>query len=219
MGMTPSVARTDRLAYRMSAERARVAADRVRPLHPSTRVVRVLVDDLWVETVLDGAWVAARRLVAQPTGLAVAEIRIFPLSGRTQPGQWTGDLLGTQASAPLGGITTRLLRRVRLDARESLVQVARQRGRHATHALTRAGVRSVRAARRTVGRPRLSEDVCVRAAREYVRLRAQRRRPGRLYNVLAARLGITLGQAIGRVARARQMGLLRDVPIRPDRRR
>ena len=82
--------------------------------------MRVRSDALWIETVLDDQWVVAYRLVSQPKGLVVAELRVFPVDDtwrnpHSAPGEWSGCLLGTRATAPEGGLTARLLRCITID--------------------------------------------------------------------------------------------------------
>jgi hypothetical protein len=233
----------DRLTFRRDAERAGVAADDVRPLHrhwaEHGTVGRVRVDECWFESELDGGWAAAFRIVAQPGGLAVGELRLFPADdlwrqGRTPPGEWGGVLRGTRAQVPQGGLSARLLRRVRFDQREwypLLNRLTTQHGRlsdrahpghgraYVPYVLARAGVRAhPRPVPKQKGRPRLPERDYERIAREYKRLLA-RRRSGRLYEELAAILGLTVTQARNRVARARQYGYLRGAPSPPRRQR
>lgn len=242
MKIEPKLQYVDRLAFRLDADRAGVPADQVRPLHrqwiEASKVVRVVVPDLWFETVLEGAWVVAYRIVAQPEGLAVGEIRVFPLKGRTRPGEWRGALLGTHAEAPAGGITTRLLRQVRLDqsvwygrgvlrmlaSRHGLIETAAHPGRgrmYVPHVLVRAGIPTDRIPerRRRAGRKRLPHREYERTAREYTRLLLMKGRRQRLYEALAERLGVSVAQAQNRVARARKYGFLQSTPLRPRARR
>ena len=95
----------------LDAERAGVSASKLRAVATSAvasgTLTRVSVDDFWFEAVLDDAWVVAYRIVSQPEGLVVGEIRIFPADERsrdrrTRRGEWSGGLLGTRAEAPQG---------------------------------------------------------------------------------------------------------------------
>jgi len=230
---------TDRLVFRLDAERAGVPADEVKPLHrhwvEHSTVGHVRVDECWFETTLDG-WAVAVRIVAQPDGLAVGELRIFPADDlwrqrRTRPGEWGGVLRGTRADVPRGGLSARMLRRVRLDQKAwypLLNRLTQEHGRVSDRAhpaagrayvpfvLTRAGVRTRRMqpVPKQKGRPRLPEKQYERIARTYKRLLA-RGRGGRLYADLAKELGLTVTQARNRVARARRYGYLRDAPLVP----
>lgn len=240
MKIEPQLRKIDRLVFRGDAKRAGIPADQIRPLHPrwieTDKVARVLVDDLWFETEIDDAWIVAYRIVSQPRGLAVAEVRVFPRAGRTRPGEWIGILQGTRAdNVPEGGITRRLLDQVRLDrsvwyGREVLRELAKARGRikdathpgrgqlYILHVLDRAGVRPGpptpdRRTRR--GRKRLPPEEYERVAREYTRLLLARKRKGSsFYKALAARLRVSVAQAQNRVVRARKYGFLQGTPLR-----
>src|SRR5207244_498787 len=62
-------------------------------------------------------WVAWFRVVNQDGQPVIAEVRLLPSSGEhdeLEPGQWSIEALGVSAPAPAGGITSRLLRHVRL---------------------------------------------------------------------------------------------------------
>jgi hypothetical protein len=65
----------------------------------------------WVE-VEEGEWTVAYRLVPSPAGPEIAELRVFPAAGREAPGLWSGDV----ATVPSGGLTSAVLRLVRLRA-------------------------------------------------------------------------------------------------------
>ncbi len=75
----------------------------------------VLVSDIWFEAPLGDEWVAAYRLSfqAERTRLVIGEIRIFPARGPRPPfsGRWLGDILGSQAPVPVGGLNARTVRR------------------------------------------------------------------------------------------------------------
>jgi hypothetical protein len=75
------------------------------------------IEDTWIESPLGKDWVVAYRILAQGGAPVVGEVRIFPTeTKRRHPGQWSAEFLGARASAPPGGLTSRLLRRVRLGA-------------------------------------------------------------------------------------------------------
>ena len=229
------------LTHNQDATRAAVPVARRKPvparMSEAGTITRVLVDDFWFETVLDEAWVVAYRIVSQPEGLVVGEIRIFPADKtwrhrRTRRGEWSGHLQGTRATAPRGGVTARLLRRVRIDqtiweGKDVLRELTRAHGRIAgsTHpraghlfvpqALSRAGVgHTLDPPPRTgrAGRKRLPDADYARLAREYTKLWL-RGLPGReLYPRLAKTLKLTESQARNRVSRARHYGFLQHLP-------
>lgn len=70
----------------------------------------------WIEVPV-GAWIVAYRLANDHGTPVVGELRMFPAErGRPGPGDWSGELLGPEAPVPRGGITARVLRRVRVRA-------------------------------------------------------------------------------------------------------
>jgi len=82
-------------------------------------------DDAWVECDLDDDWTVALRLTTTKNGMTiVSELRVFPRPGAEPTrklgqwkadtegwGMWAGEILGLT-----GGVTTSLLREIRLDA-------------------------------------------------------------------------------------------------------
>jgi hypothetical protein len=73
--------------------------------------------DTWIEVPLGTAWVVAYRIVGDRGRPVVGEVRIFPAEpGRPAGGHWSGEILGTRAPVPPGGITARLLRGFRVRA-------------------------------------------------------------------------------------------------------
>ncbi len=75
----------------------------------------VQVDEAWLEVQLDRGWLCAYRLVPKDGRPVVAEVRVYPAgSGKEPPGQWRGEWLGGRAHVPHGGVTSRLLRLVRV---------------------------------------------------------------------------------------------------------
>lgn len=76
-----------------------------------------LVEELWVERSLGDGWLAAFRLIPQDGQPVVAELRIFPEeeNPKRKRGQWSAHMLGLDAIAPRGGLTARVIRRVRLE--------------------------------------------------------------------------------------------------------
>src|SRR5262245_11188551 len=70
--------------------------------------------DYWIETAIDGKWMAAFRLVANKRGQPViGEMRIFPAEGKREPGRWSGEFYGVYSEVPADGITAKLIRKVR----------------------------------------------------------------------------------------------------------
>ena len=76
----------------------------------------VKTGEYWVEFPLDEQWIAACRMFAQDGQPVVGELRIFP-SETSRPvcgGRWSAEILGDMAKVPPGGLTARLLRKVRI---------------------------------------------------------------------------------------------------------
>jgi hypothetical protein len=188
----------------------------------------------WVSCGFVRVWAALGSLWYGPVSPRFALFVSYSLAADDLPGQ----LIGSRAEVPEGGITARLLRQVRLDrsvwfGRDVLKALAKAHGRinvpshadhgkvYVLHALDRAGVppAPVQERRRQVGRKRLSDVVYRRAAREYTRLLMRKKRTGPLYEALALRLGVSVGQAQNRVARARHYGFLQGAPLSPRVRR
>ena len=233
--------RRARLAMNDEVVRANVSVAERKPVPthwPAAGTIKlVVVDDFWFETILDDAWVAAYRIVSQPEGLVVGEIRIFPVDDtwnnqRTRRGEWSGGLQGTRAEAPKGGVTARLLRRVRIDETiwegrgvlEELTKIVgrmtvpghRHQGRgFVPYALTRARITPPVAPpprQQGRGRKRLPQKEYERLTKLYTQLwlRGDRGRP--LYEKLAKKLTLSESQARNRVSRARKYGLLQHLP-------
>ena len=241
------VERRDRLVFRDHAEQAGVPLKEMKRLYAkwkkTNKVRRVTVDDFWFEMVLDDEWAVAYRIVAQPVGLAVGEVRVFPVEqawreGKTPPGEWSGVLRGTKALVPRGGVTSRLLRQVRIDRNiwyclKILKAVTKRRGTvdrpgqpghgraFVAYALERSGVRTQRmeptpieARGRSRGRPRVPAKEYARLARAYQRLVLSGARGKQLHEALASKLGLTLSQVRNRIARGREYGFFGEVPLR-----
>src|SRR5262249_36359902 len=102
-----------------------------RGLQPDEVAGAILRQELWVESRLSAEWQVACRLLLQDRQGIFAEVRGFPFEpmiGRPPgrrggpyepgvsrpPGQWSGAWLGQRATVPTGGLTTRVLRRIRL---------------------------------------------------------------------------------------------------------
>lgn len=75
--------------------------------------------DAWVEVEFAVGWIAAYRLALQRGAVIVSELRIFPgtidelrADVPRKPGHWLGSSEGIAASAPVGGVSARLTRKV-----------------------------------------------------------------------------------------------------------
>jgi hypothetical protein len=87
-----------------------------------------VVLETWIDVPLGAEWVIAYRLVSEQGVPVVGELRVFPAEpNRPGPGTWSGEFRGTLARVPHGGITARLLRRLRVRAYvRSLPEVLRR---------------------------------------------------------------------------------------------
>ena len=132
--------------------------------------------DFWIEAEY-GDWVAAYRLVQQEGYPVIGEFRLFPREPQHRlPGEWSGSTHDkSRASAPAGGITARLLRKLRL--RSDWTEGLRAGNRYlklvpviARPHLQAAGVRRMRPLRRTPkhGQRGWSVEVLLNAALFYV---------------------------------------------------
>lgn len=103
-----------------------------RPPCPAEVAAVINVNDCWVEAAIDDQWIAAYRLIAQEGSPVIAEIRIFPAeterplemgSGALPkfPGMWSAEVRGSLATAPAGGITARLIRKVKVGEHQKFV--------------------------------------------------------------------------------------------------
>lgn len=73
-----------------------------------------LKESAWLEVPLNDEWRAAYRLAVQGGQPVISELRIFPFeSGKRDPGTWRGEWLGVRAPVPTGGLSARLLRKIR----------------------------------------------------------------------------------------------------------
>lgn len=72
--------------------------------------------ELWIESALDNQWIVAYRIAIQRRRAVVSEVRVLPNEPRPRaPGRWSGaGWEGMDATVPTGGLSTRLLRKVRL---------------------------------------------------------------------------------------------------------
>jgi hypothetical protein len=83
----------------------------------------------WVSVPLDAHWVAAYRITVQDGAVVVGEVRVFPREEDrwSLPGTWSAEVLGIKAPVPRGGITSRLLRRVRVGAHHRIADAVLRR--------------------------------------------------------------------------------------------
>ena len=111
------------------ASRLDVPRERIKPA-PAGRYETVVVECPWIYEHLDDSWVVAYRIVAQGGEPVVGEVRIYPretskdapATSSLGPGEWSAKLLGHLAAVPRGGLTARLLKRVRLGAQVTNVK-------------------------------------------------------------------------------------------------
>lgn len=169
-----------------------------------------LVKEAWVETPLGPGWIAAYRLVPQRGMPVVAELRIFPAeSGRPrQPGRWSGEFLGVAARVPPGGLTTRLLRTVRVGGyRRFAGRVVREtRAKWPEFGADELGPLREPKDQPRRGRPSRPRAFFAEIARDYVRsIEAGSHRP---VADVARRRRLASGQVRDALHRARLLGLL-----------
>ena len=226
---------TPRLLPDVSSKRGKVPP-------PATAHDAVL--DLWVEAAIappgrgHNGWACAARIVRDRRGLPViGELRIFPNGPdparsspyQATPGRWQAEMDGMYATAPLGGISARLLRFKLRDFTSFLADVQRAVGSavetdpespFSAHTINQwlAGTASPKLVRRRRnqtkrGRPRMFSDLdLARFAEEYLSIiRTSDRSPLR---VLCARHGLVYHGGRNRISLARQRGLLSEPPKR-----
>jgi hypothetical protein len=127
MALTPPSFET-RATWLTPAEQRRYRPDRLDLGAQSKALLRaltqgakaVVLQEIWFEAPIGADWVAAYRLSFQDDHrVVVGEIRIFPSAGPRIPnsGRWLGDVQGSKAPVPRGGIKTKtVLRAVKLRA-------------------------------------------------------------------------------------------------------
>jgi hypothetical protein len=174
----PTVTRTGHWHYVGSTDARAVGAE-CRPLedHVLKTVVGINIEDLWLEVpIRDGSWIAAYRLLPQDGAPVIGEVRLFPNEQtRSVAGSWSGELLGTRAKVPPGGITHRLLRELRVGHHLSVMgqifhNIRRQGAEEeflTQHGITRPLVVPAVAGRRR-GRKPFPDRFYAELARDYV---------------------------------------------------
>lgn len=172
------------------------------------------VENAWLEVVLDDQWMAAYRFANQGGGPVIAEVRVFPWDEtlkQRQSGEWGGEWLGVNAVVPKGGVTSRLLRRLKVGSHMKHFQETAEwmatRGGGPQHligpALTRVGWRRLD----RHARPASSDDTAYFAAvaQEYEG-NCQRRKPP--IKSMAVRRKAPPHKIRAEVYRARELGLV-----------
>ena len=168
----------------------------------------VISRDVWFEVSLLGGWKVAYRLIAQDGQVVVAEVRLFPHEDGTNqevPGVWSGELLGSRAKVPFGGITSRLLRDIKMgEHRKSVPVVLKKLRRWAPVSVERS--RLARAEPRRQGRPPIDEVRLAKIAKRYVEaLQAGSERP--IVDTADA-VGLTSSGTRDLMYKARRRGIL-----------
>lgn len=174
------------------------------------------VFEAWVEVPLDGAWIVGYGIVNDQGTPVVGELRLFPAEpDRPGPGRWSAELLGLEARAPRGGITARVLRRVRVraylakmshfirDVRAAAPGLADMYGWSVREAPVMAESRLEGQRRGPKGRP---DSFYARVARDYVR--ALERGSYEPVAAVARRRGESVAKVRDMIRRARKRGLL-----------
>ena len=153
----------------------------IRPHHASEVAGVAARRELWVESPLDDRWVVAYRIAIQQGRAVISEVRVFPAEALPRPpGRWSGaGWKGMDAPVPPRGLSTRLLRRVRLGHDvHSLPRIIENVRRHDPGALKPDGWLGVLGITETTrverqpsgtgrGRPALPEHTYARLAAAY----------------------------------------------------
>jgi hypothetical protein len=188
--------------------------------------------NLWFEQELDGQWRVAYRLTAQHGRLVVSEVRLFPAdrtlvprppagtaqatyrSPAAEAGHWPGSRQGFHARCPAGGVTTRVVRALRIGRDLASVnryhrQLAKQLPQMfaAGHTFALVGVEKpiARGTQPRRGRPPEGDLKYARAAHTYVEACAEGTHP---VEAVAHRFEITTPTARVWIQVARRRGLL-----------
>jgi hypothetical protein len=168
--------------------------------------------ELWMEVPVGKQWLAACRILPQDGVPVIVELRLYPQNPRNTPGRWAGELAGPRATFPAGGISTKLLRDVRLGlsarAWAYFNEYLRRMPKTVAEQLARAAQTDVHAgARRRTGRP---DRFYARVAQRYVRLVMKgSRRPN---EQIAAQIEESISKVRDFITQARRRGLLTQAP-------
>ena len=126
----------------------------------------------WIEAPIDAEWTVAYRMVPQHGRPVIAEVRVFPSEDNPSrhPGEWSATRLGATPTVPAGGVSTRLLRAMRLG---SDVAIGLKAGNRYLQLVPAARPRLRRAGYRRLKRPHghggWSDENLLRAALFYVK--------------------------------------------------
>ena len=128
------------------------------------------VRDLWFEEPLEGGWRVGYRLVRQGTRIVVGEVRVFPDEEETflRPGRWSGEIDGVTATVPDGGITGRLLRKLKGTGHLKFAQKQADAIRAWFPEFFETEQKVNDAEKRRGGRPALDDLHYVRLAQDYI---------------------------------------------------
>jgi hypothetical protein len=174
--------------------------------------------DQWVEIPLDKWWLAAYRIGLKEDGeLGISELRIFPreTDDRRWPGEWSAETLGYRAPFHLGGITTAILRGIRLGEHRTLATNRVRERRAIVMRVQKAeieqgllhGIALDVPDERRPGRPRnLSDQDILLVAHAYVE--GQAKEPRRPRQFAAKRLGLSSERVRDLLHVARKRGFL-----------
>lgn len=219
-------------ARRSAVAREKIPVRRLSPGHlEREELVSYRVDDYWLERAIDAHWIAAFRFTVQDSQVVISEIRILPAEGDTTmapdfllsekgarpPGQWSAEVSGYKAVAPRGGVTARLVHRLKLgeilrSARADLDHLRREVPSlfGPGMALAPFPVEAKRATltERRPGRKGYGLPFFAKLAKDYAeRIRASDPRPAA---TIALARGLTPERARDLIHRARKHGLLTE---------
>jgi hypothetical protein len=171
---------------------------------------------VWYETPVDDSWMAAYRLTQQSGQVVVSELRVFPLEvnrARTDTasaGLWSAEVLADKAQAPKGGLTARVLRKVRIGEHATKADEGLESWRRMELLDAATGLggtkRRMNQSQRTRGRPGHPPLFYARLAKTYAE--AMARKSTRPTEVVAARHQLTPSHARDLIHKARVGGFL-----------
>jgi hypothetical protein len=171
---------------------------------------------VWYETAIDDNWMAAYRLTQQSGHVVVSELRVFPLEvhrARTDTasaGLWSAVVLADKALAPKGGLTARVLRKVRIGEHATKADESLEGWRRMGLLDLSTGLggtkRKMNQSQPTRGRPGHPPLFYARIAKTYAEALA--RKSTRPTEVVAARHQLTPSHARDLIHKARVGGFL-----------